>query len=522
MPGIDSRSLSKIDLLFSAGVFSSFLLYFGLTVFRSNWGYDFGFYLSAVSALQTDMWNPAHETVAGATLADSLMYSPYIFLVAVVGKLASLSAFASLQLAGCLNLVLYVLAIIHFFRVFSVNRQCWSAPALFLVVSLLVRRFNYSWSSETSLLTLPYIQSYPSTFAWPIVLLALAETELYLRNGRSRHLLAVLAGFWCIALSHMLTASWLLGLLALRILFRPLIPPEQNLGSSGKFAAGMVLASGATLLWPYLDVLRIFDRAGYPENPPFGQHLASEMWYPFLLGLPALVYFLKRKRHRLLALWFAGTWLAFFVARLLGLAFGNRFIFFQLFFLHVVIAEALALGLKRAIKHGFKPTGLSLVTLVCLFSLGTLASPQLREATFGYNKLARPIQLYRLPSNRETLYRKWSPFRTYIRPEEVVLTPLDDAPAYLATYTGCRCLLGLYPIAGSVQRKAEVARFMSPGVPWAEKRKTLVKYGVGKVLVKTTRPALLRQLHNHLGPPIFSTQDYLLFKGEDYRTTSRT
>jgi hypothetical protein len=513
MPSIQDQHMRMFDRLFAVLIFLCFLGYFTLTVLTENWFGDFGFYLSAVAALQDSLWSPGHETVAGAGIQDALLYSPYIFSVALLGNIFSLSPFATLQLAGTLNLIFYVVAIVHFFRVFSVNRMCWTAPALFLLVSLTVRRFNFCWSSETSLLTFRWVQAYPSTFGWSVVMLTLAEAELYLRSGRSRHLLTIFLGIWCILLSHLLSASWLIGLLGLRLIFRKSIPAEESLGKSWRLAATMVLSLVATPVWPYLDILRILALAGHPENPPFGQNVLSEIWYPFLLGVPALLYFLKRGQHRLIVVWFTGTWFAFLTCKLLGLSFGNRYIFFQQFFLHIAIAEILTTGYRSVVEKRTEPLDRTLMGIMGICTIGILASPQIFEAFRGPNRLKSPLELLGAPPNRQVFLEKWGAYSPHVNSSDIVLTPVDHhySPAYLATYTGCRSIVGPYALPRTEQTKVDMARFLDPSLPWSERQPVLEKYKVTKVLIPRVQEEQFGPIEDFLGPAIYRGEDYIVF-----------
>ena len=504
--------VKRFDRAFAALIFLGFVLYFGLLSLREIWFADFAFYLSAVAALQANLLEPGHEMVAGVGLESAFLYSPYIFSIALLGKALALSPFASLQLAAILNLLLYVFAIARFFRVFSVNQSCWAAPALCLLASLLVRRFNFCWSSETSLLTFRWIQTYPSTFAWSVVILSLSEAELYLRHGRHRHLAIVGVGLWFLTISHMLSASWLVGLLVLRVMFRKVPPAEKDTGKSWAVIATIILAILATSLWPYLSALKILTLASHPENPPFGERVLEEVWYPFLLGLPALIYFFYCKQHRVLLLWFAGTWFAFLTSAALDLSFGNRFIFFQAFFLHVAIAEIITLGLRTGMTQGLrKPDRPALaITAVCI--VGILASPQISEAREeGFGQLPSPFKLLTMPSNRELFAKEWAPYRSFIGEGDIVMTPPDLSPAYLATYTRSRSVVGIYAFPGSEARVEAVELFFDPNAPWSAREEVLKRYGVTKVLVPIEQAEHAKDVQKHLGDALFRGDRYLVF-----------
>jgi hypothetical protein len=506
---IEKSNLRRLDRLFALSLFLSFLLYFGLGVFKVVWFGDICRYLAAVSALQTSFWSPGHEAVAAVSSQDSVIFTPFIVGAAILGKALSLSPFGSLQFTGILNLGLYVLAICHFFRVFSVSRRCWTAPALFLLVSLTVRRFNYGWSSETSLMTFRWVQAYPSTFGWSVVLLTLAETELYLRSGRYRHLFSIAIGVWVLFISHVLSAGWLLGLIFLRISFHLVHPEKESQGNPWLLAGVVAVSLLTTRFWPYFDVLRFFTLTGQAEDPPFGRNIFSEVWYPFLLGIPALVFFAIRGQHRLLLLWFAGTWGAFLLCKLLGIGFGARYIFFQQFFLHVAIAEIMTLGLRKWLSKDERASR-PLLVLFGVSCLGVILSPQIYGAFYAPDRLRSPKELLALPSNRELLESKWSAYRRSLGPGDIVLTPLDESPAYLSAYTGCRSIVGVHTtlLRDTEERRTAVAEFFDANLPWEQRLRGLTAYDVTKVLVPRDRADEIEKI---VGPPLQAETDYAVY-----------
>ena len=114
---------------------AAFVLYFGLLCFTVEWKGDIQRHGVAVASLYLDLVHPPHEAVS-APCGTSDVHTPYLVAVAALGRLAGVSPYRALQLAGVCNLVLYVGAICFFFRTFSLVRESWLPPLLFLLVSL--------------------------------------------------------------------------------------------------------------------------------------------------------------------------------------------------------------------------------------------------------------------------------------------------------------------------------------------------------------------------------------------------
>ena len=177
------------------------------------------------------------------------------------------------------------------------------APALFLLVNLFLRSQNFWWSSDTNAVNFGYLQAYPSTFAWSMAMLAYAVSERYFRRPKIGHLLVLGLIVWFTLLSHIITGSWLFGILGLRALWelgRGWFRPNSSRATYRPALAllGLLFSAAAmTLAWPYFDVLGYLEFTGMPENPPFGKKPIRELGLLFLFGIPAVLFLASRKKH---------------------------------------------------------------------------------------------------------------------------------------------------------------------------------------------------------------------------------
>src|SRR5439155_23469537 len=92
------------SLILYAGL-AGFVIYYSIQVFRNPWDGDIHVYLAVVHALYVDPWLPRHEAIA-VEGAYSVMYSPYMVLIAIMGKILQVSPYRAIQLAGVANLLL--------------------------------------------------------------------------------------------------------------------------------------------------------------------------------------------------------------------------------------------------------------------------------------------------------------------------------------------------------------------------------------------------------------------------------
>ena len=292
-------------------VFGIFVSYYGLHCFKSLWAADLLRYCAGISRLHADLLYPAHEVVS-APGNTTILYTPYLVATAALGKLFGATPYLTLQYAGIVNLLIYVLAIWFFFRTFSLSSDRWIPAGLFLIVSLFMRARHFGWSSETSLITFQYIQAYPSTLAWSAALTAFALFEHYLRSPKGAILVALSFIVWFTFLSHILTGSWMVGILCVRAFWelgkrQTYRPGILGLGS---FAVGVL----ATLAWPYFDILGLASFTNISVSP-FGEQPVKDLEALFWLGVPAMLGLALFKKHWFMWTAFIATWLAFFLFR---------------------------------------------------------------------------------------------------------------------------------------------------------------------------------------------------------------
>ena len=103
-----------------------------------------------------------------------------------------------------------------------------------------------------------------------------------------------------------------------------------------------------------------------------------------------------------------------------------------------------------------------------------------------------------------------SAFRQILGPDDVVLTPPGEVSVYLAAYTGCRSVTGLYThlLDDTEERTAGVEAFFDPTRERLDRIEVLQKYKVTKVVVPLqSGPEFI----SILGEPRLELQDFTVF-----------
>ena len=512
------RAARLAPLLIAAAVFASFLLYYGLCAFRTRWGADFQMYCAGVARLYRDFLHPAHESMA-APGAESTVYTLYLVLVGGLGRLLGATPYRALQIAGLVNLVLYAAAIRYFVSRTSMHRHTWLASACFLLVTLFMRWDQFGWSSETSVLTMAYIQAYPSTAAWAMAFAAFALVEDFHRARRLRHLIG-LGGLLCaLLLTHLITASWVIGIVLLRGLH--LLVQER----AWRFPLLLLAAVGAALalaaLWPYSSFLDQGSMTGVREPSRFGRHPLSDFANLYLVAIPCAIWLIARvRRHLFFATGFAATFAALELWQALGITYGNRYSFFMAFFAQFLVAEAATAGLlaiasalpldpERARPAIDRPVALALLAAI---ALAWLPSPMWQVARKKpLTRLASPAELLRRASPHDAYYHQFD--GVPIEPADIVLMPVSRSSYDLASVTGAAVVVSpnAYEVADESQRLRDIDRFFEKTTTPPTRRLILARYCPTRLLLPRAQFALLPALTQELGPPAHQDRRQVLF-----------
>ncbi len=503
-------------------VLALFLAYYGLLCFRHAWAADFQIYCAAVSRLFADLANPGHETLAAPT-SQSTAYTPYLVLIAALGRGAGVTPYRALQFAGLANLLIYVCAVRFLFARYSMHSNHRLAAVCFVAVGLLLHWEHFGWSSEISLLNLQFVQAYPSTLGWSLSFLAFGLVEDLRRRFRLRSALLLSLTLTLLLTVHVLTASWAIGTVGILALHAALARRDPKLlaPTAAAVATALVLAD----LWPYAWLFGQGSMTRVQEPSRFGAHPWHDLANLYVVAVPSAAWLVLRARRHTVWVWgLAASYVALLSWRALGISFGNRYAFYMGFFAQFMVAEVVAAGLLVMVRARVRLTSAlswarsdSILALfvVLVAVCASLPSPMMRLATSPRSPIALegPLELLAQPSPHDAYYRRYAALAFYLGPSDVVMTPTTRAVFDIAATTGARFVSSpnAIKVPDVAQRYEAAAMYFRPGVGELVRSTLLERFGVTKVLLPAASGGLLPELRRELGSPIFQDPRMALF-----------
>ena len=510
-----SRELLWCRLL-AVVVVGAFLVYFGAFCFAQWWGGDFQVYSAALSRLYENLWHPVHETI-DAPGVQSFTYSPYLLLVALGGKLAGVTPYRALQCAGVFNLVLFVATAGAFFRQHSLHRR-WEIPlCCFLFATLCLRWTNFGWSSETTLVNLQYTQAYPSTFAWALAFLSFALVKPVIRSWNVPALLGLSATLAVLFVTHVLTGSWVIGILGVYGLHSAVA--QKSHVPLTRLLAALALAGGLSLLWPYPATvgegsLHIQEGSHFGRNPI--QDLKNLYW----AALPCAAYLYGRlRKHEVWVYGFMATLAALWLWRRLGVEYGNRYTFFAAFVAQFAVAEAMAFGVFALARPlGELPSERKWPALDRPVAIGLLVASLLASVPSPmYSEHRAELRLPLLESGElsphDAYYTRYSDLRAHLQKQDIVMCwrmrPIFD----LAALSGTRFVNApfLVRVPDAAEREEDMRSFYDPNSSSDTRDEIVQRRGVTKIILLPDQFAIFEDLREQYGDPLYRDSEWALF-----------
>lgn len=501
--------------------FAAFLAYYGLLCLRPDWGGDFQMYCAGIARLYRDALHPLHESL-NVPGSQSTVYTPFLVGVAMLGKLFGTTPFRALQIAGVFNLVLFAGGACFLFARVSIHKLWWLPAGCFMFTTLCLRWLHFGWSSETSLTNFQYIQPYPSTFAWALAFIAFGLMS-GLRSGNRRDLIWLVPVLSLLLSSHVLTASWVLGIVGL---FASCASIQDR--TPRPLASALLIFCAAlvpVLLWPYSSFFGQSSLQGVKEGSPFGRSPLIEFPNLYLLAVPCFAYvWFRLQRHGFWVLGLLASLVALLVWRQLGISYGNRYAFFAAFFPQLIVAEVMAWGIFALLgplselppeRRFFRWDRPLLIVLLAVACTSWLPSPMLDRArqTKDYGTLWPPRVVLRRPSPHDAYYRQFAEVKPHVTPEDVVIMPVSRAVLDFASVTGASVVstpLAMQVPDGGARFRA-VNRFFDAKTSSEARLEIARKYGASKILVPSRHFSLLPMLTKLLGEPTYKGPSYAIF-----------
>lgn len=509
--------------LIAGASFVSFVAYFSLLCLRPDWGGDFQMYCSGISRLYHDMRHPLHEAVAVAS-EQSTVYTVYLVGLALLGKSLALTPFQVLQVAGVVNLPLLVGAVCYLFSRVSIHRRWLLPAACFLFCATCVHWRHYGWSSALMLTNVQYVQPYPSTFAWSAAFFGFGLMEELKQRARPRDFAVLALVTAVLLLTHVLTASWVVGIGGLFALHTA--AQRRSLKPLGCAALVLGLALVPAALWPYSPFFGQKSLVGIKEGAPFGGFPWKEFPLTYAVGLVCLGYLWWRlRRHGFWIVSLVATLGALGIWHLIHFEFGDRYALFALFPLQFATAEVMAIGLylvlglpsalpERAFRWE-KPAALAALAVICL---SWLPSPMLETARQSktWGRMPSVASILGRPAQHDAYYQALTPLNPHLSEADIVLTPVSRAVFDLASVTGASVVASpnAWSVPDRVARVQAVNEFFAPKTSSSLRLEIARRWHATRVLVPRSHFHLLPVLMQTFGPELYRDDQKVLLSVE--------
>lgn len=280
------------------------LVYYVVVATRLPWADDLMLHMSVLRRL---MQNPLHP---GNPVIDiggsSIYYSPFMLVLALLGKAFSLSAYTLLKLAALVNIPLLLTGVYRFVRTLSQSR--WAPPLALIGILFWWGTKVIAFSGFLSLISLGVTLAYPSTLATAFTLHMWAWLNDGGRTVRSPWRSAgigVLLGL--ILLIHQFTGlSAIVGAAAILLAQHRIVRTKAVLRS---LALGLVACAVIVAAWPYYHLWSV-NQGELDALDPIHHALYANVktWYGIglALGLVALALRWWRNKTDVLVFMFIG------------------------------------------------------------------------------------------------------------------------------------------------------------------------------------------------------------------------
>jgi hypothetical protein len=446
---------------------------------NGNWVGDFWEHAAAVRELAGEPLHPDHPLLA--VDEAHVGFAPYQLALGLFSKLTGVSAVATLELAGLVNLILLLVGLRLFVGVFT-----WRPTAPFYTLAALLLLYGWTpWEASGlfNLNSLGYVLSYPSTFATALSFFAIHLFARWLREKQSLLCLIAVAVIAAIAtLTHPLSAVLVFPTLAVLVIdsrrfdSKVLVPCTAMVALSG----GLVLA------WPHFSMLELFtDNVGlYDETNRFIYEGVGTRAVTLLLAVPLVWQRLRLDRGDPLSL------LALFFALLY--AYGaisenwnwGRVIAFEFIVAFTLLGD-FAARLESRLLEGRLDRRLALAVPVLAALLVAVELVNMRSG-ISHAKPGAEFEDDRGTSR----FPAYEAFLTGADPDSVTLAGLR-AGRGIPVYSG-KVVANNNPeafVEDHPRRQRDVRRFFDPSTTQTERREVIDRYGVSYVFLDREQSA---------------------------------
>ena len=470
-----------------------------LQIFYGRWEGDFWQHSAVVRELSTHPFHPRHPLL----MVDKPepFFSPYLVLVALLARFASLTPVSALMAAGVLNILFLLIGVRVFVgSFFEKNKDEVSFYALMLILFLWPRGAWY-WSGFIHFQTLSWVLPYPATFALAMTFLILGLYHEALRAFSLVRLLTTGMLTVVVVLTHPTTAMIaFIGILAISV-------HHYNRQGPRALWTGLSLLVGAILLaclWPYYPFIALI-RSNNPEFHAQSRVLYTAVYlvWPSLLllpvALPVLVARERENRYDALMLMLSASILVYLLGYVTGQYGIGRIISFIAILMQVIIGAGLAQLEKQKVASKSRYTLPIILVFVGVIAMNRGNIHELHKA------------IWCIQGSRCS-YTEYLTLGRYVGQYDVVLSDLGTS-GMIPAFAG-KVIASSYPvywIDDNERRKQDLICFFSRGSSLQQKSSILRRYGVDYLWIDKN---LVQDPHKYrsMGHTVYENNRYLLIR----------
>lgn len=440
----------------------------GLVTYRESWGQgaDIWEHAAVIRELAAHPLAPQHPLLL--LNAPHAFFSPYALLLGVLVRLTGWSPILMLQMAGMVEIVLFLVAFRWFVKLLLEHEFAAFLALLFTLFFWGVE--PWYWSGFWHLRALASATGYPSVAAAVLTLVIWGLGITAMQRGSWLYLVPASLAAGIVLLSHPNTAiAMLVGTLALAFAYKP-VKHLYWRGITVIIIPCALLIAAAWHYYSFFGLLRQDTTQFAIETHTMYVDVVLRI-FPALLGLPILVL-RARKDWRDPIVW---LFLAFSAVYFYGLVSENwgygRIIAYMVLALHLALAGWLADLLGRWQAQPRKQ-----YLLLGGAALAVLAAVSLSFA--GYRRFRNDLR------QAPQLSQSYQELAEWVGQYQVVMAD-PDGGWMVPAFSG-KVIASLHPVffvPDYPQRRQDVRRFFEAGTTLAERQALLKKYGASFLLL---------------------------------------
>ena len=469
-----------------------------------QWVDDFWEHSAVVRELSTHPIHPQHPLFIVHN--PHPFFSPYLLIVGLISRFASLNSVDVLMFAGIFNLVFLLVSLRLFINSFFTKYQDAISFYSLILILFMWSAYAWDWSGFIHFKILGFILPYPATFSIASTFILFA---LYYRVLESFNLLKYIISIILtsiIILTHPTTSVFaILGIISISL------HNYKNLGlkaaTAGIFL--LIMAILLTLIWPYFSIIELImhNSAEFNATSDTFYKNISLIWPTLILtpfALPVIISRYKINRFDTIVLLLCLSILVYILGYITDQYGVGRIISLIAVFIQISIAAQLA----RLEK--IKPIGKSWSALpVVFYVLLIISSSHINRTVIS--------RAYMGLKGIKYDYYDYSIFENNVKQYDVILSDLGTS--WIIPTFGGKIVASKHPahwIDDHSKRKEDIERFFTKDVNDIVKIDIIEQYNVDYILINKNFVDETYE-YNKFGNVVSENKDFILISTQAYK-----